>query len=220
MKNLQDLHSLIHLNMLGDVIRLNIKFDKHTLLKEIELFNDNWKIYNPRKINNRLGLSITSYDGLLTGIPDLDSLTEFNSINNTNYKTEDCNIFTPVYHNSKELKKIINPLKNNVGRSHFLKLNAGGFFPEHRDSYGIDNNGYKIPDVIRLIGFVKNCHSSSFKFIINDELVTFEEGNLYYFNSMLPHSLFSYKDDCIMLVMVIKFDIMVYNYIISNLAQR
>jgi hypothetical protein len=218
--DINHVHSLIRLSLLGDVVKLKIKFNKSLILSELEPFKNDWKQYNPRKQIRRMGLSITSYDGLLSGIPDLDSLLEFNASNNVDYRTEDCNIFTPVYSTSSELKKIIDPIKPNVGRSHFLKLNAGGFFPEHRDSYGLDSDGYKIPDVIRLIGFVKNCNSSSFKFIINDKLITFEEGTMYYFNSMMPHSLFSFNDDCIMIVMVVKFDCTIYNYIISNLAQR
>lgn len=212
-------HWLMRLNMLGDVIKLSILFNSAELLKEIATFASDWKQYNPRKSIGRMGLSITSYDGKLSGIPDLDSLLEYNIQNGTDYKTEECNILTPVYHNSKILQQIIDPWKSYIGRSHFLKLNSGGFFPEHRDSYDIGEIQTDFTPVIRLIGFVKNCQSSSFKFIINDQLQRFEQGKLYYFNSMLPHSLFSFKDDCIMIVFVVKFDYFLYRYIVSNLDQ-
>jgi len=207
------------LNLLGSVIKLRTQFNTSELLKEIAPFSDDWKQYNPRKQIRREGLSITSYDGGLSGIPDLDSLLEYNRENNSSYKTEECNVLTPVYHNSSILQEMTLPFKASVGRSHFLKLDAGGFFPEHRDSYDVDEDDPAFQPVIRFIAFVKNCSSSSLKFIIDDRLCSFEEGRLYYFNSMLPHSLFSMKDDCIMIVFVIKFDISVYKYIVSNLAQ-
>lgn len=213
-------HWLVRLNMLGDVIRLKTSFDTAQLLKEIEPYSHEWKKYNPRKPIDRWGLSITSYDGMLSGVPDLDSLLEYNRLNGTDYKTEDCNKFTEVYHNSQTLQNLIEPWKHNLGRSHLLKLNAGGFFPEHRDSYDVAESEHGYRDVIRFISFVKNCDSSKqLKFIINDQLHSFQHGKLYYFNSMLPHSLFSYVDDCIMLVFVVKFDYSIYKYIASNLYQ-
>ena len=52
-------------------------FNSHKVLKELEPFKDDWKRYNPKKAgNNRWGLSVTSYDGGLSGIPDLTSLLD------------------------------------------------------------------------------------------------------------------------------------------------
>ena len=218
-KNLDNLRWLSRLNMLGNVVRLKVSIDPTQLLNEIEPFSDEWKRYNPRKPIDRWGLSVTSYDGGLSGVPDLDSISEYNLKNNTNYKTDKCNVFTPVYQNSKILQNLVAPWKHNIGRSHFLKLNSGGYFPEHRDSYDIDESDQDYQDVVRFIVFIKNCNSSTFKFIIDDQLRTFQTGKLYYFNSMLSHSLFSFKDDCIMLVFVVKFDYSIYKYIVSNLDQ-
>ena len=53
-------------------------FDYKKMLKELEPFKDEWKRYNPRKTeNNRWGLSVTSFDGGLSGYPDLDSLLNY-----------------------------------------------------------------------------------------------------------------------------------------------
>ena len=52
--------------------------------------------YNPRKPINRYGLSVTSLDGGVSGIPDLDSLGEYNKENNTQYTERDFETTTPV----------------------------------------------------------------------------------------------------------------------------
>ena len=59
-------------------------FDEKQLMEEMEIFKDDWKPYNLRKSHQRWGLSITSLDGGLSGIPDLDSLYEYNKKNGTN----------------------------------------------------------------------------------------------------------------------------------------
>ena len=59
----------------GDVYALSLHTDRD-ILKELKKYN--WVQYNPRKNIPRRGLSITSLDGGLSGIPDLDSVKEYN----------------------------------------------------------------------------------------------------------------------------------------------
>ena len=106
-----------------DLIELNLDSVK------IDLNSLNWVQYNPRKSINRFGCSITSLDGNDSGIPDLDSLVEYNRLNSTNYSEI----------NFRQLTKHASPFTNflqefQCGRSHFLKLGTGGFFPWHRDN--------------------------------------------------------------------------------------
>ena len=85
----------------GDVIETNIEVDPYTLLNEIKDYE--WSTYNPRKENNRLGLSITSSDGSFNGI-DLDSLYQYNEENNTRYKETSFKDKTEVYYKSSQIK--------------------------------------------------------------------------------------------------------------------
>ena len=66
----------------GDQIELKPTIDSKKFVRWTE---DNFKYvrYNPRHDVNRWGLSITSLDGGLSGIPDLDSLHQYNIENNT-----------------------------------------------------------------------------------------------------------------------------------------
>ena len=65
----------------GDFIRLAFDFNSTAYIKWTEE-NFDYVKYNPRKPIARYGLSLTSLDGGLSGIPDLDSLHEYNQENN------------------------------------------------------------------------------------------------------------------------------------------
>lgn len=203
--------ALNRLHTMGDWLEMeDFAFDK--MYKEIHEYDDKWQPYNRRKPNNRFGLSITSLDGGFSGIPDLDSLREWNIKHNTNINNSHINTYTDLYHNSPTLQKVIEPWKPWLGRCHFLKLNAGGYFPEH---YDINKTDYEY-DEIRLIGFVKNCDKHSLKFVYEDTVVNSIDGKLYYFNANKRHSVFSMRDDCIMLVMCLHFDEKLFEVLVDQ----
>lgn len=199
------------LHTMGDWLEMK-PFRAHDIMKELELFKDDWKPYNVRKPNNRWGLSITSLDGGLGGIPDLDSLYEYNRQHGTDIKNQDIKTYTEVYHNSPALQKIIKPWQPWLGRCHFLKLNAGGYFPEH---YDINKLDYSYDDTI-LIAFVNNTNKYTMKFLYEDKLMEVEDGSLYWFNASKRHSVFSMQDDCIMIVFCLKFDEKLFETIIKQ----
>ena len=203
--------SYIRLHTMGDWLEMQ-SFDHRAVINEIEPFKDVWRPYNVKKPNNRWGLSITSLDGGLSGIPDLDSLYEYNKRNNTNINNQDINKYTEVYNKSSTLQSIIRPWKPWLGRCHFLKLNAGGYFPEH---YDINKLDYSYDD-IRLIAFVNNNDKYTMKFLYEDKLMEVKEGSLYWFNASKRHSVFSMTDNCIMIVFCLKFDEKLFETILDQ----
>lgn len=145
--------------------------------------------YNPRKNIDRWGLSITSLDGGLSGRPDLDSLTEYNyELGNFNtddwIKESDLKVPTPVY-NHPEIKKICEPWQPYLYRTHVLKLNSGGFFPPHRDHTNIDLHSF------RLIIPLQNCNYPGVSFILDDKILNFEHGFVYFIDTAKVHQLFN-----------------------------
>ena len=199
------------LHTMGDWLELQ-DFDSKQIMRDLDSWKNEWKPYNRNKPNNRFGLSITSLDGGLGGIPDLDSLYEYNKINGTDVKNHDIKTLTPVYDSSSELQKIIEPWKPWLGRCHFLKLNAGGYFPEH---YDINKLDYAY-DEIRLIGFVNKSSKYTLKFLYEDKLLAVQDGSLYWFNANKRHSVFSMTDDCIMIVFCLKFDEKLFETVIKE----
>src|SRR6056300_1573327 len=105
--------ALARLHTMGDWLEMK-SFKAHNLMDELEQFEDKWQPYNRKKPNNRFGLSITSLDGGLSGIPDLDSLLEYNKENGTAYGERDFKTFTDVYNNSPEIQEIIEQWKDKI----------------------------------------------------------------------------------------------------------
>src|SRR6056300_469298 len=114
----------------GNFIELDVTTDAEKLVAWANDFE--WVKYNPRKDVNRWGLSLTSLDGGLSGIPDLDSIYEYNKENNTNYGERDFVVKTPAYYYNS-LQTLIDPIEQHIFRSHIIRLDPGGFFPAHRD---------------------------------------------------------------------------------------
>jgi hypothetical protein len=204
--------ALSRLMTMGDWLQMKTRINTHKLMEEIKPFENDWKPYNLRNPNNRFGLSITSLDGGLSGIPDLDSLLQWNDIHETNITNHDIKTFTPVYENSPELQRIIEPWKPWLGRCHFLKMNKGGYFPEH---YDINKTEYDY-DEIRFAGFVSKCDKQNFKFIYEDTVQNIRDGELWYFNANKRHTVFSTTDDVIMIVFCLKFDELLFEKVIQE----
>lgn len=144
----------------------------------VDLNDLHWVQYNPRKEVNRFGASITSLDGEMTGIPDLDSLYEFNKINKTEFRESHFRKFTPQGARFQFLEE-----KFDVGRSHFIRLGSGGFFPYHRD-LGLD--------VFRIIYCIKSCHPTNFVWLQGDKSLQMQDGCWYYVNTKQAHATFSF----------------------------
>ena len=189
-----DSNIALYLSNLGDVVPLNVSVNIEKTRKELEYFKDEWKQYNPRKPNPREGLSITSLDGKLSGIPDLDSLIEYNKLNNVRVKEIDINVRTAVAEKVQSITPLLD-IFDTLGRSHFIRLNRGGFFPPHRDSKILNVNCF------RVITLCHNCKRSDFNFIYEDRLLNLKPGVPYYINTRKVHSVFSYVDDSVQCVL-------------------
>ena len=208
-----DSNLLLHLASLGDIVPLDFRLNINTLEKELTHFNNDWKTYNPRKPNNRQGLSVTSLDGHLSGIPDLDSLFEYNKLHSTSVTEADINVKTPVAHAVKTLQPLLESF-DTLGRSHFIRLNKGGFFPPHRDG--------KILGVtcFRILTMCHNCNPGQFVFLYENKKVILEPGRPYFINTRKEHSVFSYVDNSVQLVLNIPLTIDNYNCTIGHLEAK
>ncbi|MAK55970.1 MAG: hypothetical protein CML17_09035 [Pusillimonas sp.] len=177
-------------------------FDSKKIKKELQLFDNEWKRYNPRKTpNNRWGLSVTSFDGGLSGIPDLDSLLNYEQETGITLHNHQCTEPTLVWEQCEELKRFLEPWKKWVTRCHFLRLDKGGFFPDHCD---INKHDFSY-DEVRFVGFV-NTNRYGFKWIYDDKIIHADNGTFWYFNANKRHSVFSTWDNMILLVVCMNFD--------------
>ena len=208
-----DPNLFLHLSSLGDVVPLDFCLDIKQLEKELSQFEKDWKQYNPRKPNNRQGLSITSLDGKLSGVPDLDSLFEYNKQHNTNINEADISVKTPVASNISVIQRLLDVF-DTLGRSHFIRLNTGGFFPPHRDG--------KILDItcFRVLTLCHNCTPNQFTFMHEDKIIKLEPGRPYFINTRKMHSVFSYVDNSVQCVLNIPLTKDNYNCIVKHLDAK
>lgn len=169
----------------GDKFRLKGRIKNPTSLVRWTEEKFEYVKYNPRKNVPRWGLSVTSLDGELSGVPDLDSLHEYNAENGTTYTELDFNEKTIVYENP-QITEILEPYSEHITRTHILKIGPGGFFPPHRDSFED-----KI-STVRLIVPLKNCDiENGVFFLLEDKPLRWEEGTLYFLNTTKVHTLFN-----------------------------
>jgi hypothetical protein len=180
----------------GDVIELNFPTFDLVRTQEILDHHPGWQRYNPRKNIPRYGLSITSLDGGYSGIPDLDSLSEYNRENNTTYSDKDFTVRTDIANQIPEVPFLLDAFSAGLGRCHFLRLDAGGFFPPHRD------NGHSVPSKnIRIIVPLLNTGPKQWKWLQEDQVLHLEAGKAYCINTTKVHSVYSFVDNCVIMVM-------------------
>lgn len=170
-----------------------------------------WIQYNPLKPINRWGLALTTRDGTestdyaVNGLHSLRELHENDVIGNDVEGLY--NQLTPL---AREVgfdfwsRKVLGPdYANLLGRCHFIKLNRGGHFPPHRDG------NTTIPleqDYFRLFVPISNCGSEELIWLQNHRQFFFTEkpGVPYFINTLVTHSVFSFVDDCVFVVLNIK----------------
>lgn len=140
-----------------------------------------WVQYNPRKNINRLGLSITSLDGGLSGKPDLDSLYEYYNETGIIHREPDFNVKTAVYDFFKEW---LDPIQQHLGRTHVIKLNQGGYFPPHRDNKHANIESFRL--------FLPlNYNTMHNFFMLENRKLEFTNGEMYFIDTAKMHTLFN-----------------------------
>jgi hypothetical protein len=156
-----------------------------------------WTRYQPHKPNNnRWGLSVTSLNGGFSGEPDLYSLREWNAMHNTTFNEADFKVRTNICDFIPELNPFLDFFGKSLGRVHFLRLDSGGFFPPHRDNGAIVDS-----PTFRIIVPISNFGKNQMKWIQEEQPIQLELGRTYFINTTRVHSLFSFTDNCTMLVL-------------------
>ena len=167
----------------GDQYPLQISVNCSKVLSELRFFESDWTQYNPRKLaNNRVALSITNLDGILGAGPDLDSLPEYNSENGTYLDEQDFVVPTPVY---DIFADCFDPFSEWLFRCHVIRLSPGGNFPPHIDNYGTTISSF------RLFIPLENCNPYQGYFILEDRILRWNHGTMYFINTCKRHLLFN-----------------------------
>lgn len=153
--------------------------DNQDVDKLIDKLNEyKWIQYNPSKDINRHALSITSLDGGMSGVPDLDSLLEYWKRTGTWVDETEMDKKTEIY---PLFKNWLDPIEKHICRTHVIRLGPGGFFPSHRDCRDLDIRSFRL--------FVPlNYRRDEHYFILDDKQLHFNNGQMYFFNECLSHT--------------------------------
>jgi hypothetical protein len=183
------------LNSFGDVVETTYEINYNEANKIIKKYENFYKIYNPRdSANQRFGLSLTSLDGGMSGVPDLDSLSQYRIKTGIDYLEKDFKIKTPLL---KDLESTCNIFNNyDLGRSHVIKLDKGGHFPPHRD----------LDDTFRLICWLDCSPPNDMVFMSENRPLYLTRGVFYFINTIKYHSLFSFSNDNKMIILNVILD--------------
>lgn len=197
----------------GDVIDLTFPpFDYHKI-KEVCDKHPGWKEYQPhKKPNNRFGLSVTSLDGGFSGDPDLMSLRECRELTGRNFTETDFQKRTNIVSFLPELDEFLNFWGPNLGRTHFLRLDKGGFFPPHRD-----NGAIVLPPTFRILVPINGFGKNDMHWVQDGKLLRLELGHIYFINTSKLHSVFSFVDNCLMLVVNVASDKHILNKLVHKI---
>ena len=193
----------------GKVYDLTHRMNPSTFLQATE--NYNWIPYNPRKNLPRWGQSITSLDGEMSGIPDLDSVLEDCIKNKVELHESDFNKKTPLWEHAKEA---LEPYSDYLGRTHVIKMDTGGCFPTHRDERNIE-----VPN-FRLFIPIKNCNPPINWFVLDRQVLNFEHGKVYFIDTCLEHTVFTTNGTSVFIVANIVLCKESVEIVLSNLGSR
>jgi len=199
-----------YISSLGNFYALSFIFDETAILQKLEQKKDCWRTYNKNKPGyKRKGLSLISLDGSDSGEIDLTSIREYNVKNQANLC--EMSFKTPTQHWSdfSEISSPLSEIQESLGRSHFLSLDSGGFFPPHRD----------IGPCFRLISFF-NCSPSSLYFVLDGKKVNFSTGRLYFADTRKSHALFSFQENSIILVLNVSLTKESVEFVVKNLDEN
>ena len=187
-----------------------------SIKQDLIAFKDRWAKYNPRDNIPRDGLCVINERGETGPGPALDSLKQYNKLNNTNWGESDFNKPTELYHQSTALQELLSDILPWCIRTHFINLKPGGYFPPHRDHTWGEQSSF------RLIIPISNANAPFCRFMLEDTTLHFELFKMYFINTTLQHSLFNLSPsrDSIWLIINALICEDSINYVTKNLNEQ
>lgn len=197
---------------LGKKVKTKWHFDYTQVEQQLTQFSNNWCPYNGKKdtVNNRWGLPVTSQSGDVMDNYHLNSFGYMKKYHSTELSEDNFKTPTVVCDSIIEVKKLIDVFSPDIGRVHFLRIDKGGYFPPHRDFHGLS------PEYFRLVSIFGRNSPENYGFILDGELIYPESGYLYFMNTQLDHSLFSFSDNLYALILTVKLNERTHGLIMNN----
>ena len=181
---------------LGTLVEIPIEIDGHALKNKLNEQSRNWTSSEPDGIyRSRATIALVSRTGEEFEPEAIASLSKYNAAHKTNYVEEDFKTPTPFFKNTPELWEPLKLLSEHFVRTRIVALGEGGYFPPHRDGY-LPQDRY-----VRLLSIIgSDATADSVVFILDGQIRNLKQGQLYYFDSRLKHSCFSFQPNVYLLI--------------------
>ena len=177
----EQLFAELQLQVLGDVVPLRQQIDETILLNNLSKYEKDWVDYLPRKgwSNSREGMLLIGPKGY-SHTQGLSMPEIAKDLNDPGINEAKLSYPTQLYKDMPCLHEVLD-FYSPLGRTFFVKLNTGGWFPPHRDSVQIPR------ETFRLIAFFGRSGPHDFKWYTNYNQVPIEKGYLYYIDTRKVH---------------------------------
>lgn len=187
-----DLACEMQLNALGDWTLLKFKFDHNQWIQDQKLLEPFWRPFQPREgiLNDRDSILIYGMNGDTCDTPT--GLAQY--LQRIGYVPDESEMKYPTearqhFKTCDEVFDYFDP----VSRTFIVKLNAGGFYPRHRDFPYISRKTF------RLIAFLGDS-SDQLEWEVDGRIMHFIPNRIYYVNTMKMHRLCSWRHDSAMVI--------------------
>lgn len=190
----EDIKCELQLSALSCFEPLNFLVDYQKFKKEIEPWNDKWVPYLRREgiSNDREGLLLIG----LEGDTPTDSLSMPEARKRTGRRLDETDFTVPteLYNNLTCLHPLLEFFQP-LGRSMLVKVNAGGWFPPHKDWPMLTR------DTFRIIAFIgENVDHEAYEWEMDGQRWPIKQNRAYYVDTRKTHRTHSWEDDSIHLV--------------------
>lgn len=168
---------------------------KKNIEKELEQVEDLWQPYLRREgiMNDREGIPIFSIPGL--SLNDGISMPDATKKLGRKLSELEFNEPTEVYYKLPSLHPLLNYF-HPLGRTFLVRLNAGGFFPPHKDTPLLTRNTF------RIVAFLSDQNSlDQFEWEMDRTKVPTKEFTAYYCDTKQTHRTHSWAHNCVHLIM-------------------
>jgi hypothetical protein len=189
----EDIKCELQLSILGDWEQLDFKIDNKKFQEDEKNLKQWYRPFQPKKgiLNDRESI-------LLYGLKKDDKPTEPTGLAQIfaklGYMPKESEFKFPTEAKEKlTCCKEIFDWFGDWGRCFIIKLNAGGFYPHHRDHFLLHR------DTIRLIAFIGDA-TNKLEWEVGGNIMKFQPNSLYYVNTAKLHRLSAWQHNCNMVV--------------------
>lgn len=189
----EDLMCELQLDAIGTWVMLNFDINQALWNKDKESLKELWRPFQPKEgiLNDRESVLIYGMEG-----DDPTSPTGLSQVKKKfGYKPKESEFNVPT--KARDLLTCCHDIFNYfdpLGRTFVVKLNAGGFYPRHRDHFLLNR------DTFRLIAFLGNS-IDQLEWEVDGHIKTFMPNKVYYVDTRKMHRLSSWHHESAMVVM-------------------